>query len=748
MPAVSKEDQGATPAGFAEILANADAGVFGSADNVLAIFKAADEEFCNVGTTCLSATCTFSEIDSCWAVGCQRGWNELFNRRGVEVIQLQKRTLYFRTSDVNPEDLEANGDVKFLCLYLWLLRQHRCISGVILSIPVLAPRHESLFMSLLKLTDYVEKCEMHGNYPFIGRSLAKSDSRVILLDNLCRLRELGLATVHLLDDDVAILARLVEQNPLLVALVIIDVDMSALALAELIERVVEHKKLEDFRIKMRAKEPQTVFNDALSFIGQSRTISRLYVHVDHGLLSLLRGLLESSSLRELTLEPMIDDAKVLCALADLLEKQASCIRLKACFQARHLSLIPDALDNLERMVSKSSLSVLVLSGSVFTHLPACQLANALAESKTLRKLFLQDCQLTCADVQPFVVAIRRSSQFEELNVGAVTGRENEQCELLNNMAEFAVCDKITLTYKDCLVASLQKALQTSLKFVNISLSYGENTEAEPILRAMRGTVKTLKSLCIDTPRVLSSLGGQFLANLIRNGDSLKVVRLRCRTKASASIQILKALAESSSVVVLTIERWDLSENVQRIFVDMLRQNRSLNRLEFYWNNVSEYESFKKCLINGLQFNHSIIAVKMHQGPQRDELAVRDFELLQYLHRNEMILAWIADVILRDGRCPEGAAVVDLLNSCEAPLDLFQPTSDSLQRAANTRFARMATRTHFYALLTAFRGRPDFELTAGKRALFEDLHDSIIDEVSSSLGLEKPTSTGSSTSDGQ
>ncbi|XP_075543304.1 uncharacterized protein LOC142577734 [Dermacentor variabilis] len=750
MPPVSKKDQGATLPGFAKILVKADARVFVSIDDVLAIFEAADEEFCNDGTTYLSATCTFSEKSSCWAVQRQREWNKMFNHRGIEMIELQKGTLHFRTLDVDPEDLPVNTDVKFLCLCLWLLRQHRCISGVVLSIPVLAPRHESLFLSLLKLTEFLQKCEMHGNDPFTRRALAKAEPRATALDHLSRLRELRLAMVHLIDDDVAVLARLVERNALLVAFVLIDVEMSALAFDELAARVVEHKKLEDFRVKISAKEPESTFNDALSKIGKSSTISRLYVHVDHGLLSLLQGLLDNSTVGELTLEPAINDAKVVCALADFLEKCPSCRRLKASFNANKFSHIAGTLADLQRIVGNSSLRVLVLSGSALAPLPARRLADGLALSTTLRKLYVDDCGLGCKDVLPFVRAVRSCMQydeFEELDVGAPIGKQPEQWELFRTIVELGVCRKVTLVYNDCLVEPLREALQTNIKFVNVSLSYGEDTEAETVLHALRSTVKTIEKLCISTPRVLSSLGGQFLANLIRKADSLKVLRLRCRTKANASIQIVKAIAESRSVVLLSTEHWDLSEHVQRAFADMLRKNRSLYRLEFYWGNVGDYESFKGHLIKGLEFNQSVSVVKMYHGQERDELAVCDFELLQCVRKNAMLLAWVTDVILRDGMCPEGAAVIDLLNTCEAPLDLFQRTGDFSPRTANNRIrlARMETRTQFYALISQFRGRPDFHLTASGRVLFQNLLHSMRDDVLSSMGLETSTASGASCS---
>ncbi|XP_075530017.1 uncharacterized protein LOC142563341 [Dermacentor variabilis] len=722
MACAAEKDQGATLTGFARILANADAGVFGSADDVLAIFNTTDEEFCNGSTTCLSAVCTFEEKSSCWAVDRQLVWNRLFNTRGVEMIQLQKGRLHFRTFNVYPEDLITIGDVKFLCLYLWLLRQHRCISGVVVSIPVLAPRHACLFVSLLRLTKYVQKCEIHGSDALKGQFLAKDALRASTLDYLYLLRELGLSAVHMINNDVTILARLVERNKFLIALILIDVEMSVQAFAQLVAKVVEHQTLEELRIKTTAMEPEPLFNKALGLIGQSRTISRLYIHVDRGLSSLLQGLLENSSVRELTLEPTISDAKVMRALADFLEKRESCNHLKACFNTSQFRTTSGALDDLQRIVGKSSLRSLVLSGSTLAPRGARRLADGVAVSRTLKELHLDDCHLACADLQPFVVATKQCAtfgQFEELNVGAVLGKEYDQRELFRNILRSGVSDKITLVYNDHLVDPLREALEMSIKLVKFSLFHGVTTETEPLLFGLRKTVKTLRSLCIDTIRVLSSLGGLYVAHLIRKGDSLRVVRLRCRTEPRASDAILKALTKSRSVALLTIERWYLSESVGCTFADMLRQNRSLNRLEVYLYDAKGYELLKDHLVKGLKVNASVSVVKMYQGQQHDEVTVWDFGMLQCFRRNTMILAWVTDVILRDGMCLEAAAVADFFEICDAPLDLFQRTADFSPQMSVLPFAQLVAKLvkhkkleHLRIKMTTMEDEPLFNKTLG------------------------------------
>ncbi|XP_065290850.1 uncharacterized protein [Dermacentor albipictus] len=746
MACAAEEDPGATLRGFARILADTDADVFGSKDDVLAIFDAADEEFWNLNepTLLVSPLCTYDGNNPCWAVSLQLAWNDLFNHRGVELIQLQKGTLHFRTLNVEPDDLCAEDDVKFLCLYLWLLRQHRCISGVVLSIPVAAPRHGSLFLSLLKLTEFVEKCEIHGNDLFRAPCLGGSEPWITALDSLSRLRELGLSTVHLIDHEVTTLAKLVETNAFLVALVLIDVEMSLLAFSELVTKVVEHKKLQDFRIKMTTKEPQSIFTEALSLIGRSLTITRLYVHVDHGLVSLLQGLVGNSSLYQLTLEPIIHDGQVLHALADFLENNVSCKRLKACFDTRKLLSFDCALDDMQRIVGKSSLVILVLSGSVLAPLPVNHLAEGLAVSRTLCELHVDECELMPTEGLSFVKALKRRlvfGRFKELNLGALDGEPEEQLLLFRHIVEAGVCDRVTVVFNDCLVMPLCDALRWNSRLVNVSISYDEEIDIEPILLALKNTARSLESLCVSTLQNVGKLGGHFLAQLIRSAKSLKVVRLRCYVVPSAAVLILKALARSRSVLLLTIEHWEWTASVRRAFADMLQLNRSLYRLEFYWNDLEDFDVIKGCLTSALSFNLSVSVVKVYHGPELEEAAAHDCGFLPHVQRNEMILAWAAEVILRDGMWAEAAAVVELLHTCEAPLDLLQRIADISPRTATKRIhvARMATRTHFYALSSAFRGEPEFVLTSLGQRLFQDLLIFVRHDVLKAVAFIKPPS---------
>ncbi|XP_077494892.1 uncharacterized protein LOC144105659 [Amblyomma americanum] len=736
MPIFSTEDPGATLAGFAEVLSQAYPFVFGTANHVLEIFRAADEEFCNNRAIWLSPLCTADDRSPCWAAERQSAWNDLFNRRGVELVQLHKGTFHLRTLAIDPDDLSRDADVKFLCLYLWLLRQHRCITSVSLSIPILAPRHQALFASLLKFTEYVQKCEIHGSDPLSASSVMNGELRVSALGCLSVLTELGLAAMHLCTEDGALLVAAVEKNIHLAALILIEVQIEAPTFAQLANKVAEHKRLEDFRLKMAINEPVSVYTAALSLLGKANLI-RLLISVDCSLLFLLKSLVGNESLIDITIESTIVDVETLTALAELACKNLALKRLKAKVDLARFLHIRGVPKEIFRLAGASKLHSLVLSGSVLSPQVMNVLADGIGVSRSLKELHLEDCNLSCSDVLPFIRVIAGSgSGFEELNVGSLTGNDDQRRELLRQMIEAEVCHKITCVYNDCQVGLLHDALDSHVVFSKISLSYGASTEAEPVLRALRGTLKTLKHLSIVTQRPLSILGGQFLAYVLRNGEVLKVVRLRCRTRASSSIQILKGLADSKTVEVVTIERWNMNDNVQRTFVDALRQNRSIHRLEFCWNEPAEYANFKPALVKALMFNQSVSTLKMYQGAQRDE--AYDSDLLQHVHRNEMILSWTVDLILRDDLCAEGAVAYERLKCCDAMLDLFEREADCSPRTAMNRLraALMGTRSALYALEDAFSNRKDFKATPDARVQFENLSSFVRDEVVGTLGLEK------------
>ncbi|KAL3228255.1 hypothetical protein MRX96_048676 [Rhipicephalus microplus] len=266
------QDEGPTLTEYAEELSAAAPNVFGKALNVLAMFNVANEQISNMDPTMrLNTACTFTEIHpECWATEHQRAWNYLLNSRGIELVQLRRGTFYFRCMNVDPDDLNKADDAKFLCLCLWILRQHRCIFQVSLLIPVLAPRHRSLFMHLLKLTKYVHKLEIYEDpfrsspcdlYPPARASSSdfQGDPWAYKLECLSMLQELGLSTVSLNDEDGDALIRCIEQNKNLVAVIMIDVEMNMQTFVELIHKVVKLEKLQDFRIKITAKEPKGMF---------------------------------------------------------------------------------------------------------------------------------------------------------------------------------------------------------------------------------------------------------------------------------------------------------------------------------------------------------------------------------------------------------------------------------------------------------------------------------------------------------
>lgn len=728
-------DLGASLPGFAKLLAEAAPHVFGTVDDIQAMFDAASGEFNKDGTTLLTDGCSHSGESPCWTLKQQVKLNHLFNRRGVEVVQVHRGSLHFRTVEMDPDDIQSDSDVMFLCVYLWFLRQHYCITGVVVSTKVLAPRHSLVFGSLLKLTPAVGKLEIRGSDP-LKEPAAIIPEHPILdpLSCMSRLTELGLASMHLSSDSGTLLAQAVENNVSLKFLILIDIQMGAATFSELIDRIVKHRQLADFRLKMAVNEPVPAYTEALSRLGKSG-VKRLHLHLDCDMLMILEGLAESLTLNALVLEAPIESTEDLGALSNLLQTCRSITRIRVCVDFRKFPTLTSAAEHMRTIVSTNSLQYLVLSGSKFVPEALKGVVDGLALSDSLKELHLDDCRLSCVDAFPFLSVVKERPRLAELNLGFLEGADHQQVEFLQMMMQLNVSVKVTCVYQECQMALLQEAAETSCMFSKISLFYKQCDTAEPFLRSLRTTTCTLTSLCIDTPQVLSPLGGQFVTQLIRASRVLKVLRLRCPTTKSASLQIVRGLAESTSVAVLTLERFDMSESVQRRFIDMLRQNRYLNRLEFYVSDMNEYARFKNSLLKGLFFNTSVCAVKIYQGPDREEAF--DHALLPFLHRNEMLINWVIDDIIKEGSAHEGAVALDSLKYNDAALDLLARDADFSPRTSMNRqhASRMNTRSASYALKEEFLSQNNFEVTPDGREGFDMLWDSVRDEIDDALKVK-------------
>lgn len=704
---------------FTHALADAYPELFGSKKEGLALFAEADKEFMSATDSSrrLSSACTFTQSSRCWAVDHQKTLNCTFIRRGIQFLELHIDRLHFRTLNVDPKDIATEGDVKFVCVCLWLLRNHRCISSVSISIPVAAPRHGFVFTNMLRLTESLEKLEIHCEIPLepaptedsatqAASSAARREHRwKVALDSALNLRELVLSSVKFLsDEDACALITCVQGSELFDTLVLIDVQMNVKCFL-LLQHLTRIKEFRHLRLKVSGMKPEETFAEALSVIGMSLTLSTLYVHTDHDFTEMLQGLRSNATLRELTLGRKITKVDELAALREYVCGHVVPMRVKVRIAVAELWDPSGDIDHLEVIIKTSCVRTMVLTGSSINRPLALRIAESLAESE-LSELHLDDCNIECEVVEHFARVIsKRKDNFKELNVGTPCGEEAHQREMFASIVKAEVCGKITLVYTDCLVKNYEEwnNIPQLNHFTKVSLCYGQGTLVDPVLESLRNAEKTLESLSISTTEGVSSLAAVFLVHLIRNCAGLKVLRLRCGITQHGCLQILGALAKSRSVVVLTVEHWPLTPKVAEAFAGMLRENRSLHKLEFYWKDIAEFQEFSPFLTNGIALSRTVAMLKMYLGPQYDEIVPLDESLLLALQRNEMILSWTTKVIFRDWMAVEGAVLADLLDICDAPLEMYRRKGGFSARTTRdrVRWARTATRPEYYALRQAF-----------------------------------------------
>lgn len=702
---------------FASTLCRSDPDVFGSEERILTIFRNLDRQYMEiVNAHPITDVCTHERRrSSCWAFYHRPVWNFIMNKRGIELTVFQNIDLKFRTMDVYTEDLEQADDVKVLCLSLWLLRHHRCITAVSLCLPVVAPRHRNLFMELLQFTGDVRWLALHGEELFRKKDDPTYDDEATAaftavrwthkLNNLSLLRELVLSNLHASGDAAEDFISCVKRNKLLSVLILIDVEMSADTFNSIVDELVKRKNFEDFRIKITETQRNEFTGGTLYKIGQSRSLLRFYVYsacTTEGRLTAA----QNSSLRELIFEPPISSAATLGEIREVLQVCQWRVRLKICVDLSARTASPDTLWNLLDIIQEKSLQVLVLTGSTISYNESLRIADAL-ESSNLIELHLDKCNIMCAAILPFINAVRRlkpeNPKFKELNLGVVTGPPGEQAWAQQMIVFYGVQRCIRVVFTDFLdnYSTWITAGKGMRDFSEISLTFSETTPSDGFLTELADTATWLECLTIYTNQVLSLHAMKMLGEVIKRNVLLKVVRLRFRTEKDYAKDVLSAVANSKSVVLLAIQGWDWNDKMLEGLHRMLRDNVSLYRLELYWDKDEYYMPLKGCLQRALKKDTSVVVVKMYRldGAGYIEVPLRDFSILKFLHRNETTFDWAMD---RLARCRMGEpleVVAEILNICSSPLYSRRRTVDLAPCIVQSmeRLDRVATRTDYYSL---------------------------------------------------
>uniref|UniRef100_A0A023GB14 Uncharacterized protein n=1 Tax=Amblyomma triste TaxID=251400 RepID=A0A023GB14_AMBTT len=109
--------------------------------------------------------CTSDGNTLCWMLQFQPVWNCILNPHGPELIQERPDELSFRTLHLqNRTEVDPAETLTSVCLALWVLSHHRCITSLHLNGVVISPCYIPVLYGLLRLhDDYVEVAVEGGN---------------------------------------------------------------------------------------------------------------------------------------------------------------------------------------------------------------------------------------------------------------------------------------------------------------------------------------------------------------------------------------------------------------------------------------------------------------------------------------------------------------------------------------------------------------------------------------------------------
>ncbi|XP_054920048.2 uncharacterized protein [Dermacentor andersoni] len=376
----------------------------------------------------------------CWMLTYVEELNECLNPFGIDFDELREGSLHFNmihSCPMAPHDPKAA--VLFLAT-LWFLREHRCISGVILNVSVLECFRPVQFLQHITFSKRVVTAHLTGvegiEIPFEVCPLVR------LLDKTELLTHVSLDRVTLMEAEGIHLSSLVIANHGLQCLALRNVTMKDSVLARLAEEFKEHRRPREFELRGRIPYSATRTELLSRLLDSSLEILSLDITCD--LTQLFEKLKHNTQLMELELGRCCPAGACLDTLASAMAQNMT-LRLLAL--NLDMTWMPDTSfcwKHLGALIKNSRwLETLSLRDSCLGIHAVHSISEAMKMNENLQTLNLIGCGFSCTDCLQFVRALsQNSSTCMKLKLGVLTGSECEQSQLLGEIEDCGLDDRV------------------------------------------------------------------------------------------------------------------------------------------------------------------------------------------------------------------------------------------------------------------------------------------------------------------
>ncbi|KAH7980916.1 hypothetical protein HPB49_020102 [Dermacentor silvarum] len=634
---------------FARFLCNEEPDVFQNVFRVKRLLELTDRHFRDGNDFMESffSLCTQDIEDDCWTFSCHRRLNTVLMPRGIEMISLHENAFALQTLENTDDVLIGRTDLLPMCICIWLLRTHSCISKVVLNVATVARFHVPEFWRLLSFnTAHLDQVELRG--------LMTDESHFGLYPlfvNASKLTELIIVDMPLNNMEVSKLCLALFEKKRLQRLVLKYVGMTTTAL-QLLGKVIPsccRPMSLEWREKIRPCESYEIAAASLL----DTPVSKLCLEAPCNWMDLFKRLRYNKSLSEL--EIMDCDSLTFLSLnelADAMLINSTIRRLKLTISFPPMNAyVSDAWRKLTQSIGQNrGLKSLSFASSNFCEesQPMASLAEAIALNKTLVELSVEDCNLSCLSVLFLLDGLSRNETMKTLHLGLL--REDEQINqrVLKRVTELGLGERVDCVYelKNDWLLRWPREVYAAVPFRRVRVARTSAFNGDYILNILHHALGTLTSLYVEGVAgvPMTSIGAQYLSDLFANSIVLEHVTLLFDAATGPIVTILDGLASSKSIYSVVVGRgWQLSDEVAITFEETIRKNSSIAELTVWQDTRVGFEKLKAHLRLGVERNDAICKVRLLYGPEKKES--HDWALLMLLLSNRVVTSWALDIIL-------------------------------------------------------------------------------------------------------
>ncbi|KAH8018761.1 hypothetical protein HPB51_012080 [Rhipicephalus microplus] len=540
---------------FSRLLHETDAGVFESAESVLQVLRLADERFRgNDVIPPLTTPCSGDGGDSrCWALNYQRRWNQLLNRRGIELIELPENAFFCLTFGNTPEVLQTPEDIQTLTVCLWLFREHQCVRGVNMAAYVVAPHNSALFWRLFQLSKHVTAVELRD----VQNNVDSLSIRRLFRGRAEQLTELVLADFFLYEKDARDLAALLSCNKSLSRLALINLNIKEHSLDSIVAKIKDHGTLKEVELT-ESRKP--IASHTIAYLLQSRVL-KLRLNVDCAWEAVSTILAKNVTLAQLTI---ISRSTFHSALGPL----ARAVATRETLQNLVLVLDPswaeaneshfDWEDLIAIVTQCRALRKLRISVPSLGDAAARAISEAIGINRSLHELHFDGCVIPCYSAVVLLEGLLRNWTLRLLSLMNTEGDDAEHQHLLRFMLKNSLCHRVSVRYEGCQAKLLDEAMRNSeIQFPNFNFFCKYAPDANIVFEALPCVKDSLTTLSIDSNEDLFDAGAESLARLFSDSEILKNVVLDFPATPDTCVILLQGLAQSRSITSVSLIGWKI-----------------------------------------------------------------------------------------------------------------------------------------------------------------------------------------------